>query len=68
MRNVFVLYIKLPKYYAPYIRRSEKQDNEGIALRKKLLEIYDRTVWANNGWFKDDGNREKYLSELKMID
>lgn len=67
MRNAFVLYVKLPKCYEPFIRRSENQDGLGIELRKRLLEIYDRTVWCNNGWYIDDGLKDKYVSELKGL-
>lgn len=66
MRNVFVLYVKLPKSFWPFIRRSEKQDETGMKLRRKILEIYEKTVWKNNGWYKDDGLQEKYLNELDV--
>ncbi len=66
MRNVFVLYIKLPKEYEPFIRRSEQRDETGIKLRDKILEIYDRTVWANDGWYIEDGLKEDYLTELNQ--
>lgn len=64
MRNVFVLYVKLPEEYEPFIRRSEALDTVGRELRKKLLEIYDNTVWKNDGWYIDDGFRDNYLEEL----
>jgi len=67
MRNVFVLYVKLPKCYEPYIKRSENQNDLGIKLRRKLLEIYDKTVWINDGWYIDDGLMPKYLGELSAI-
>ena len=67
MRNVFVLYVKLPKEFWPFIELSEKQDALGIELRKKLLEIYDQTVWKNNGWYKDDGLKDDRLNKLKKI-
>ena len=67
MRNVFVLYVKLPGCYEPFIRRSENQDDLGIKLRKKLLEIYDRTVWANDGWYIDDDLEDRYLRELNEM-
>jgi len=65
MRNVFVLYVKLPHYYKLFIKRSENQDDLGIKLRKKLLKIYDKTVLNNNGWYFEDGLRDKYIRELK---
>ncbi|GEM_PF-39177 len=67
MRNVFVFYIKLPREYEPFIRRSEKRDEIGTKLRNKISEIYDKTVWANDGWYADDGFKENYLAELKQI-
>ncbi len=67
MRNVFVLYVKLPKCYEPFIRRSERSDAIGIRLRNHLLNIYDRTVWANDGWYRDDGMKESDLQELREI-
>jgi hypothetical protein len=67
MRNVFVLYVKLPKIYKTFIERSETQDTIGIKIRKKLLEIYDKTVWKNDGWFVDDGFEGYYLKDLATI-
>jgi len=67
MRNVFVLYVKLPESYKEYIQRSEKQDMTGKKLRTKLLKVYDNTVWTNDGWYKDDGNHEQYIDELENI-
>lgn len=67
MRNVFVLYVKLPKEYEPFIKRSETNDKIGQKLREKLLGIYDKTVWANDGWYKDDGFKETYIKELNEI-
>jgi len=67
MKLVFTLYVKLPKIYWKYIERSEKYDEFGKNLRTTLLKIFDNTVWKNDGWYKDDGNQEKYLSELNKI-
>ncbi len=67
MRNAFVLYVKLPRSFQPFIRRSEMRDEIGKALRQKLLEIYDKTVWNNQGWYRDDGLSSIYLNELKAI-
>lgn len=67
MRNAFVLYIKLPLEYKPFIQRSEIRDYTGDNLRDKLLDIYDKTVWLNDGWYKDDGNKEQYIKELNNI-
>jgi len=67
MRNVFVLYVKLPKEYELFIKRSEKRDEMGRELRNKILEIYDKTVWANDGWYADAGLKENYLKELNII-
>jgi len=67
MKKVFVLYIKLPEIYESFIKRSETRDEIGGELRKKLLEIYDKTVWENDGWYIDDGLQDKYLKELNQI-
>lgn len=67
MYNVFALYVKLPKYYWPYIRRSEKYDDLGKKIRKKILDIFDKTVWNNNGWFVDDRLKDKHIAELNEI-
>ncbi len=67
MRNVFVLYIKLPEDYELFIKRSEKLDKLGTALRDKLLEIYDKTVLKNNGWYSDDGFKSIYLGDLNDL-
>lgn len=67
MKNVFVYYVKLPKAYEPYIRRSENMDEVGRRLRKQLSEIYDELVWRNDGWFVDDGSQEQYLNQLQKI-
>ncbi|MFC2070888.1 B12-binding domain-containing radical SAM protein [Chloroflexota bacterium] len=67
MRNVFVLYVKLPEEYQTFIRRSETLDAVGRELRKKLLDIYDNTVWDNDGWYADDSLKSSYLQELREI-
>lgn len=67
MRKVFVLYVKLPKRYWPFIKLSEQQDESAKKLRRKIIEIYDKTVWANGGWYKDDGLQRAYLNELEYI-
>lgn len=67
MRNTFVLYVKLPKCYEPFVRQSENQNDLGVKLRKKLLEIYEKTVWSNNGWYIDGGLEDSYLKELKEL-
>lgn len=59
MFNVFVLYVKLPKCYWKYIRRSEETDDVGKRLRTKLLQIFESTVWED-----DDQN---YVRELEGI-
>jgi len=67
MANVFVLYVKLPACFEPFIERSEEQDMLGVELRKKLLDIYDRTVFSNNGWYGDGGLEDRYTEELRTI-
>ena len=46
---------------------NENQDDLGIKLRKRLLEIYDKTIWNNDGWYVDDGLMPMYLGELSEI-
>lgn len=64
MYNVFTLYVKLPNVYKPFIRRSEKLDAVGKKLRKKLIYIFNKTVFNNDGWYKDDGMQPINLVEL----
>ena len=58
MFNVFVLYIKLPKCYHEFVKRSETKDDVGEELRAELLKIYDDIVWSK----KED--RRQYLRVL----
>jgi len=67
MRNVFVLYVKLPRVYELFIRRSELPDERARLIRRALLEVYDKTVWANNGWYRDDGMQDEHLSRLAAL-
>jgi len=67
MRNVFVLYVKLPDCFTSYIERSEKNDLLGIQLRKKLIEIYEKTVQSNDGWYCGEHLEKQYLDELEKI-
>ncbi|MDD5255858.1 MAG: radical SAM protein [Candidatus Omnitrophica bacterium] len=67
MRNVFVLYVKLPEPFWPFIKRSEGLDPVGVRLRKKILEIYEETVWSNNGWYKGTNREAEFLRELKAL-
>jgi len=64
MLSVFVLYVKLPDSYWPFIKRSEKLDELGTGLRKKLIEIFKETVWQNDGWYIDNGRKDLYSGEL----
>ncbi len=74
MREMFVLYVKLPECFAPYIRRAETLDAVGVKIRKQLELIYEKTVWANDGEYIDDGHKDEYIALLenmvseKMID
>ncbi|MFA5147188.1 MAG: radical SAM protein [Candidatus Omnitrophota bacterium] len=67
MRNVFPLYVKLPKSFWPFIERSEIQDDAGRMLRKEILDVYDKTVWSNNGWYDGGASEEMYLGQLAGI-
>lgn len=65
MRNVFVLYVKLPKTFWPFIKRSEVQDSLGKQLRRKILGFYEETVWKNDGWYVENNGEKECLQELK---
>lgn len=67
LRKRFVLYVKLPKRFWPFISRSETLDRVGCALEKKLYEIYNQCVFAYDGWYNDNGKLENYIFELKSI-
>ncbi|MAG85796.1 MAG: hypothetical protein CMB97_00045, partial [Flavobacteriaceae bacterium] len=67
MYQSFVLYVKLPEKYTSYIKRGEKCDDVGEKLRQKIVEIYDKTVWENNGCYIDDGKEAEYLLELEKL-
>ena len=49
LRERFVLYVKLPPDYFPYIERSEADDETARSLTELLLRIYDEAVLFNNG-------------------
>ena len=67
MSKTFVLYVKLPKEFHAYIERSEKNDKIGMLLRRRLLEIYEKTVFDNNGWYSDDNKQAEYIAGLQGI-
>lgn len=68
MRSSFVLYVKLPKIFWPFVARAEQLDETGVSLRRKILDIYEDTVWVNNGWYKSDDTTEKrHLAEMDAI-
>lgn len=67
MRHVFNLYVKLPEEFKPYIRRSETLDGTGRQLRTRLIQIYDDTVFANDGFYRDNGLMRAYLKDLEAI-
>lgn len=49
LRERFVLYVKLPPEYLPYVTRSEADDEVGRNLTDALLRIYDSAVLMNDG-------------------
>lgn len=67
LKKRFVLYVKLPKKFWPYIERSEKLDVVGKELGEKLNEIFNETVFAHDHCFDDNGKLNIYLSELSKI-
>ena len=38
-----------------------------MQLRKKLMDIYDETVFANDGTYKDNGKEKGHIEELNNI-
>lgn len=68
LKKKFVLYVKLPKEFWPYIERSEKDDEFGKKTEAKLFEIFNDTVFANDGWYNDHGKINEYLAELKILE
>jgi hypothetical protein len=34
---------------------------------KILLEIYDKTVWENSGWYIDDGLGNRYIKGFNEL-
>jgi radical SAM superfamily enzyme YgiQ (UPF0313 family) len=67
LRERFVLYVKMPKAYYPYIKRSETEDDIGIKLTKELYQIYDTCVLFNDGIWNDRGENQVYLDRLKEL-
>jgi len=66
LRDRFVLYVKLPKQFWPFIERSEKRDAAGLALTDKLYQIYNECVFNNDGWYNADKTNQ-YIDELKAM-
>lgn len=67
LRERFVLYIKMPYEFYPYIERSEKDDEIGQNLTRALYEIYDEAVFPNDGVWNDHGHLQQYLECLQSI-
>lgn len=67
LRERFVLYVKLPPSYSPYIKRSEKDDEIGRKLMDELLTIYDDGVFANDGRWDESRRAEDDLQALASI-
>lgn len=63
-RDRFVLYVKMPEKYRKIINRSERNDDVGITLTRKLYSIYDDYVLENNGIWKSDDREEERIKEL----
>ncbi len=67
MLRVFVLYVKLPERFWPFIERCEKGDPVARALESRLHEIYAECVLRHDGWFDDNGRLDGYTSSLQEI-
>jgi radical SAM superfamily enzyme YgiQ (UPF0313 family) len=67
LRERFVLYVKMPRLFHKFIRRSEKNDIAGQRLLQELYKIYDECVFANDGLWNDHGHLEEYFKNLEKI-
>ncbi len=67
LRERFVLYIKMPYEFYPYIERSEKNDEQGRKLTDALYQIYDQCVFANDGIWNAKGREQEFLNQLDAI-
>ncbi len=67
LRDNFVLYVKLPEKYHDFIRRSEEKDTKGQMLRKILIELYELTVWKNDGWYRPIEAEKVFFNKLSEI-
>ncbi len=67
LRERFVLYIKFPDDFIPFIERSEKKDEIGEKLLDALYQIYDDCVFANDGVWDAHGTEKELVDGLKAI-
>jgi radical SAM superfamily enzyme YgiQ (UPF0313 family) len=67
LRERFVLYVKMPGVYRPFIERSETADEVGKKLTDELYNIYDKCVFSNDGVWNDRGQSQEYLNHLQKI-
>ncbi|KJU81335.1 Fe-S oxidoreductase [Candidatus Magnetobacterium bavaricum] len=67
MRRVFVLRVKLPEVYHPFVLRSEKNDEIGNLLFQQLKDIFNKTVFEKDGFYDDGGYQNIYLDQLLDI-
>jgi radical SAM superfamily enzyme YgiQ (UPF0313 family) len=66
LRERFVLYVKLPDVYQPFIERSEHEDEIGHKLMEELCKIYDTAVLANDGRWDPSRPIEDDIRILEM--
>jgi anaerobic magnesium-protoporphyrin IX monomethyl ester cyclase len=67
LRDTFVLYVKLPMKYHRFIRRSEQDDTKGQILRNILMEVFELSVWKNDGWYRPMAAEEEFMQKLSDI-
>ena len=67
LRERFVLYVKMPESFYPYIKRSENLDHKVKKLTEELYQIYDECVFFHNGTWNDNGKVDEYLRRLEQI-
>lgn len=67
LQQRFALYVKLPRKFFPYIKRSEIQDSIGQRLTMTLFSIYDQCVFQNDGSWDDQIDVSMHINALDNI-
>lgn len=67
LRERFLLYIKMPDVFYPYIERSEVSDAVGKNLLNYLYQIYEKCVFEKDGFWDASGEEKLYLKKLDSL-